>query len=300
MKKTTAFSRYLFAVQKSLVTNNLNRLSIFVGKPGSGKSAANLSIAYLLNRDTFSIKHNVAFFDPWDFLDLVDNAEKGDVIVWDDAGNGLDSRTFGSQANIIATQLMNTFRPKNTWNILNTPHMGNIDLRARQLFTDYVKMLAFDKEKLCGKGAWKILNVRDYDGTIFRNHLKIDGRLYSKITFPAVPDEIWKEYDKAREKSLKVLFDKAKDLQFGGDKDLPIAQSAGLLGMNTNILWSLVTDRAVPVSKEARAIVIPLGYIRRIRNQLKFVTGDEVVLSEKKLPTKACFKLLDGRYLIKW
>lgn len=297
---TSPFKQFLFSIQKSLVTDNLNRLSIFVGRPGSGKTAACLSIGYLLNPETFSIKRNVAFFDPWDFLDLVDNAEKGDVIIWDDAGNGLDSRTFGSQANIISTQLMNTFRPKNTWNLLNTPHMGNIDVRARQLFSDYIKMYKFYKDELYGKGSWKLLNVRDYDGKIFRNPLKIRNKIYASSKFKAIPKDIWNEYEKLRKASLKRLFMKAKETQFGGDKDLTVSQSARLLGINESILWSLITDQAIPVSKESRSIVIPLGYIRRLRNELNFMSGDALIVHPKPVKSRKCFKLLDGRYLVNW
>lgn len=114
------------------IQNNKNFLAVAVGATGSGKSYGVLRMAELLD-DSFSIDRIA--FTPDDFMTLIKDKGlcKGSVVVYDEAGVGMDSRSWQSVSNKMINYVLQTFRYRNLIVFFTVPDLGFIDKQARKL-----------------------------------------------------------------------------------------------------------------------------------------------------------------------
>ena len=136
-----------------------NNIISITGETGSGKSFSALSLAETLSPDRFNI--NYVIFEPQEFSDLIKSQvlQKGDVIVWDEAGVGIPSKLWWSILNRSINYILQVFRNENISLIFTTPNLGFIDSDARKLLHFYFSMLRIDSKK---KIAYKIRSRADF------------------------------------------------------------------------------------------------------------------------------------------
>ncbi|PYB68147.1 hypothetical protein DMB44_05350 [Thermoplasma sp. Kam2015] len=104
---------------------------VFIGQPGSGKSYGALSLAYLVDRN-FTVD-NVVFSIP-EFLKILNSRPPpGTVIVFDEAGQGIDSQEWQSKELILFGKVSETMRYRNLIVFYTVPSLPSITKRSREL-----------------------------------------------------------------------------------------------------------------------------------------------------------------------
>lgn len=107
-----------------------NALVAIFGDPGTGKSYTAISLAERVD-DKFNIDKVV--FTAQEFLEVIDKCDRGEVIIFDEAGVGVPAREWQSVQNKLISYVLQTFRYKNLCVIFTTPHVSYIDKQVRLL-----------------------------------------------------------------------------------------------------------------------------------------------------------------------
>ncbi len=121
-----------------------NALVSIFGEPGSGKSLSAVTLASLID-DNFKLDKLV--FTAEEFLQVLDEARRGDCIIFDEAGVGLPAREWQSLQNKLLSYVLQTFRYQNICVIFTTPHVSYIDKQVRHLINYSAVALGFVAEK---------------------------------------------------------------------------------------------------------------------------------------------------------
>ena len=134
------FDKFIKRIKSRLLFKNKNWLAIICGETGSGKSYSALTIANLIGKKTHIV------FTPIQFLQLLNSGvlNKGDIIVFDEAGVGMSSREWYSVQNKLLGSVLQTFRNMNIGVIFTTPNLSFIDVQARKLFHHYFETAYLD------------------------------------------------------------------------------------------------------------------------------------------------------------
>jgi len=126
--------------RERLFKQNRNVLIVVTGLPGSGKSYAALKIAELAsNPGRFTIRNVV--FSGEEFMTLLNSGtlEKGDWVVFDEAGVSLSARQWNSLTNKLLNFVLQTFRHRNIGVIFCAPDYTFVDSATRKLFHAYIE-----------------------------------------------------------------------------------------------------------------------------------------------------------------
>jgi len=135
------------------INRNQNVLIMITGGTGSGKSYAALKLAQILStkfKSRFTIKN--CAFTMKDFMGRINSGdlERGSVIIFDEFGVGMNSRSSLTIANRIFGFLLQTFRHKNLICIFTSPNFSFVDITARKLFHLWFETFRIDREnKVC-------------------------------------------------------------------------------------------------------------------------------------------------------
>lgn len=119
---------------KKRISNNKNFLCAVVGDTGSGKSWICQRAGELLNQDTYDPTKQT-FFSFNDMLRAINlkNLKRGMVVILEEFGVQMGSRSWQSKDNISYSQLLQTFRNLGLVVFLNVPSFEFIDAQARSL-----------------------------------------------------------------------------------------------------------------------------------------------------------------------
>jgi hypothetical protein len=132
---------YSMIAERLLGNFSQNWLAVYTGPTGSGKSYGALRTCeqyYKGFMDTTFYKvmdTNVAF-SASDFIKKVQDGhfQKGELIIWDEAGVGVNSRQWYTISNKAVLYVLQTFRHLNLGVIFTTPTFGYLDAGIRPLF----------------------------------------------------------------------------------------------------------------------------------------------------------------------
>ncbi len=123
---------------------------VFTGEGGSGKSHSSIRLAINIDPN-FSLKNIV--FDTKSFLNRLNaNLPSGSVIVYEEAGNGLNAKRWHDEQVIIFGETAETMRYRGYMIFFTVPRLPFIDSTTRQL----VQMLL---ESTSTKGRMKMLFI---------------------------------------------------------------------------------------------------------------------------------------------
>lgn len=179
---------------------NKNFLCVWVGETGSAKTYSSLSFAHTLD-PRFTADDVV--FTVQDFFNLLAKYQKlysinprlvrGRVIIFDEAGVGVNNRQWASFANKAITAVMQSFRYMNLIVIFTTPDMTFIDKAARKLIhgyfetikngIDYKRKIAYSKYFTFIRNLYKgdefpmYLRIKDKDTNTMKRLTKVGFRL---------------------------------------------------------------------------------------------------------------------------
>jgi len=195
---------------------NRNAIVVFVGEPGTGKSYTALRIATFINPNFDIDKHLV--FTVEDFFKALDIAERGDVIIFDEAGVGIPAREWQSIQNKLFSYVLQTFRYKNVLVFMTTPNMIYLDKHARALVSYVVNVLGYnigDRKNMCVIYEKKHDPVRgsiQFEKWLYYN----DGRYYdfNPCYVPAPDEELARKYEKiSRQRKEEIRINALEELK---------------------------------------------------------------------------------------
>lgn len=191
------------------IANNKNFLLMISGPTGSGKTWGGLSIGELLDED-FNIERVI--FKGSELMALVNsgNLKPGSVILWDEAGIDLSSRSWQSMMNKMLNFLLQTFRHKNIILILTAPYGDFIDISSRKLFHAEFETQGINKAKKTCTMKPKLLQYNPSNKKWYRKYLikVVKGLGAIKIERWAIPKpskELIKLYEEKRERFTREL-----------------------------------------------------------------------------------------------
>ncbi len=177
---------------------NKGFLVVFVGDLGSGKSYSALALAEMIDLE-FDVSKVV--YKPREFLHALDRCEKGEVIIWDEAGVGIPAREWQTIQNKIISYILQTFRYKNVGIIFTTPSMNLLDAHVRGLMHYVLQVWGHNENNQNVCSLLKIVHDRirgivDYEKFIFwdTNRGKEYDPNYIKIGKPS--DDLAEEYER--------------------------------------------------------------------------------------------------------
>lgn len=272
-------------LREGLEDRNQNRLAIKCGPTGSGKSWGSLTTAEVTMGEDFNPEKNIAYFDPIDFVTKVRKAKKKDVVIFDEAGVGIDSRRWASASNIIVTQIMQSFRTRNLFVLFTTPDFSFVDVKARKLFHNFVEMdrRPQNNPKAPNKGLWWELYTKSFTGEMRRKPQKIQyqGKLMplSKIEYVKPSEWLTEPYENHRAKALDKLFDKAQLHVVGDAKTVTVNQACALMNFQEKpVIYNLMAKGLIPMEQDTRHLKVPLSWVKGIVKKLKIYPYDELTL----------------------
>jgi len=193
-----------------------NAIVVFVGEPGSGKSYTAIRIATFINPN-FNIDEHLVFTVE-DFFKALDTAERGDVIIFDEAGVGIPAREWQSIQNKLFSYVLQTFRYKNVLVFMTTPNMIYLDKHARALVNYVVNVLGYninDRKAMCVIYEKKHDPVRgsiQFDKWLYHDN----GRYYdfNPCFVPAPDEELARRYEKiSRQRKEEIRVNALEELK---------------------------------------------------------------------------------------
>jgi len=204
---------------------NKNYLMAIVGETGSGKSYAGLRLGIELD-PTFNIDRIV--FSPSEFMALINGGlPSGSVIMYDECGVSMDSRTWYSVMNRMINYVLQTFRHRNLIVLFTVPLMKFMDSNARQLMHAYIVLKEIKRGEKQSYGSMYMLQHNYSLGTTYNKKPRIisgaDRVRIDYITFKLPNKTFVAEYERKRgaftaqlnegiEKELNMIDAKSKQL----------------------------------------------------------------------------------------
>ena len=125
-------STWLIPWVRRRIKQNRNLIGIFVGDTGSGKSLSSISLAEQIDPD-FSVERIV--FTVQELITLVNSGKlkPGSVVIFDDAGLGVNARLWKNQSSVIFGMLTQGFRYMQIILLITVPKIYFIERQSRNL-----------------------------------------------------------------------------------------------------------------------------------------------------------------------
>ncbi len=192
-----SFCKICGVIKKKINEQNKSHSLLFVGEMGSGKSLAAVSCAAMI--DPSFVKTPRVVFNVKDFLKVLNDAKKGQCVIFDEAGVGVPARDWQSQQNKIMSIISQILRFKNICIIFTTPSMRFIDINVRSMLNSVVKMKAIDFEHNVSYSKYNVIKVID-DGRITNQDFIFYGpneerEIIDPFIVPRPPEALNKWYD---------------------------------------------------------------------------------------------------------
>jgi hypothetical protein len=185
------------------------------GEPGTGKSYLCMRAAELIYKQLgfgkLEKRHIVT--KDIDLLGLLLNAEKGTVVIVEEASVLFNARRATSGENVAFSMIVDTCRKKGLILFLNFPFSDSLDKHGRHMASHSIETQQLHKEKeMCLARVLK-LQYNDRIKKLYRKHLKVRvGKRIeriSKVWFGAPEDkEVVAEYEESKDLFLKELYER--------------------------------------------------------------------------------------------
>lgn len=169
--KSHAWARFM--VGRTMRKNNNNLISI-VGKTGSGKTWAGMSICEIMSKMDgvpFTVEHIV--FSLTELMELInsDKLKRGSKIVFDEPQISIGAREFQSEANKVFNMLVSTFRHRNFTLFFCTPYEKLLDKSTRRLFHGKFETLSVNANKQTCRLKPRYIEYSDFKDEPYRKQL---------------------------------------------------------------------------------------------------------------------------------
>lgn len=132
-------------IRKRVREKDKNYLGIAVGQTGSGKSATAAQICGTVDPSFFDECRVV--LTPIEFMETIQDMDKGEAIMFDEAGVGIPAREWMMIQNRMMGYVAQLFRHKNLVVMYTVPSMKFIDTQLRDLMHGIISMKSIDYEQ---------------------------------------------------------------------------------------------------------------------------------------------------------
>lgn len=219
MQKTNIADMFITGIKDRLNKYNLNWMACITGPTGSGKSYSAISLANTIDPN-FSVDKIV--FDLEEFLEVLETAKTGDVIVWDEGGVGFGSRSAMTKDNRGISEIIQTFRYRNLGLIWTTPASGFVDKSGRILFHVILETQPpIDYKNEVVNMKWKQSKYSHHFNSIYDQYpvILLNGRRtrVKKVSIKKPPEELVEAYEQKKgDFNKKLLAQKRKEQEEKG------------------------------------------------------------------------------------
>lgn len=211
----------LFWVYKKIWSKPHNKNQMFsavtCGRPGSGKSWLDLSMAETLDRsevdvDRFSIDR--VYFSAAEFAEgMAKKHPRGTVHVFDDVGLHLFSREAMTRTVRDIAKIFQSIRYKNYILLLSLPGFGMLDKVVRELVDAYIQPVGIDYELCRNECKFHWLQTNPMKGKIYSHKLSVmvpaihplldyktmERRKFETIWIDKPSDKLARQYEKKKQ-----------------------------------------------------------------------------------------------------
>ena len=201
-------------IKHRITEQNKSFMLLIVGEMGSGKSLAGVSIACRVD-PSFSKKPRIVY-TVREFLDALLVMNKGEVIIFDEAGVGIPAREWQQQQNKIMSIITQILRFKNICVIFTTPNIRLLDINVRETMNGFLKPRYILKNENINVCTYKVITVNDAGESVKKNFVHYDGKsgaageIIDPLYVPR-PDPVVEKY--YEEMSLNMKNEKLRELQ---------------------------------------------------------------------------------------
>jgi ABC-type dipeptide/oligopeptide/nickel transport system ATPase component len=187
---------------RSRFKRNKNWLAVIVGETGSGKSYSALTLAKAIDP---SFNANRVVFDVKSFVNMIthEGLKEGNIVVYDEAGVGMDSKMWYSVQNKAMRYILQTFRRDNIGVIFTVPDITFIDKDARKLIHSFIETESIDYQRKLSYLKWYNIKVNARTDTVimsFPRFISEDGRVIviRRVATCMPPEDLVKEYEQRK------------------------------------------------------------------------------------------------------
>ena len=189
---------------RNRIKKNRNLIALFIGDTGSGKSLSSIRLAervdpnFSADRIVFTVK---------DFLDLVNSGlPAGSVIVFDDAGLGINARLWQEMSARVFGMLTQGFRYKQILTFITVPDETFIERQSRKLVH-----IRFESTDVQGMMKMKLLSRNTFDpehplGKFPRIHRGISEIIVKMVKFHLPSDDLREKYEAKKKEYMESRF----------------------------------------------------------------------------------------------
>jgi len=185
---------------------------VVVGYPGVGKSSVSLALAEAVD-ESFTVDRVAFKFT--EFLEIAKSIDKGQAMIWDEAGLGIHARLWQTATNIIFSKLAQVYRFLNVFVAFTVPDITYIDSHARNEMRAIVDLQYKDIHKEVVVGHWWVVKRSRAFGVTTYEKLKIydngDPIEIDPVKIPRPSKQLWKAYLKRAEPYKRKVIDELHD-----------------------------------------------------------------------------------------
>ena len=230
---STKNSVWLLQWIRNRIKKNRNLIALFIGDTGSGKSMSAIRLAERVDPN-FSVDRIV--FTVQDFLALVNSGlPAGSVIVFDDAGLGINARLWQEMSARVFGMLTQGFRYKQILTFITVPDETFIERQSRKLVH-----IRFEATDVQGLMKMKLLSRNTFDpehpmAKFPRIHRGISEITVKLVKFHLPSDDLREKYEAKKKEYMESRF---KEFQ----EELNLLDGGKLLMKNGNPAVHLQCD----------------------------------------------------------
>jgi len=201
---TTKNSVWLLQWIRNRIKKNRNLIALFIGDTGSGKSLSSIRLAERVDPN-FNVDRIVFTVD--DFLALVNSGlPPGSVIVFDDAGLGINARLWQEMSARVFGMLTQGFRYKQILTFITVPDETFIERQSRKLVH-----IRFEATDVQGLMKMKLLSRNTFDpehpmAKFPRIHRGISEIVVKMVKFRLPSDDLREKYEAKKKEYMERRF----------------------------------------------------------------------------------------------
>jgi len=201
---------------------NEHFMGAMVGREGWGKSHSAMTISRAVDP---SFSANDVFFDPQDLLKAFESDDygAGDVVVLDEAGVGMGSRTWYEKDQVLLNQTLQTVRDDNMGVWFCLPRLSELDSMARGRLHAFVQIVDIERDEYAIAKWKRVKPLRDERSDILYPypHVRDDGRMrrIERVRIDPPPEDLAAAYEDRKEAFKTELYDEAISAYDDEDED---------------------------------------------------------------------------------
>jgi len=197
-KKEQVFGFEIDSPSKWYITND------FMVTHNSGKSYSSLRLAEALDPN-FDVSRIA--FTPADFMNIINRKDikTGDIIIFDECGVGMSSRSWYSSTNKMINYILQTFRHQNLIVFFTVPDFSFVDSQARKLFHCYIETVSIKKRERKVVVKPLLLQNNPKLGKVYYKYPIIEGSKITRLEISMPSLNLRRAYEKKKQEFTRDL-----------------------------------------------------------------------------------------------